>query len=131
MKKIFILIIVIYSGQLFAQSNLGFYQMSGALPQGANYNPAYFPDARVYVSLPGISGVDMTMNNSFSLSDIFTETGDSTLIDINKFLGTQQEDKSFFNTDIRITNLMIGFRVGSIFWELNKKINPFLILTSE
>ncbi|XOV95086.1 MAG: DUF5723 family protein [Bacteroidota bacterium] len=112
MKKILIIALVILSGELFAQSNLGFFHMGGALPQGANYNPAYFPDARVYVSLPGISGIDLSVNNSFGISDILTETGDSTLIDINKFLGTQQKDKSFFNMNLAITDLMIGFRIG-------------------
>ncbi len=112
MKKIIYIALIVFSGQVFSQSNLGFYHMGRALPQGANYNPAYFPDARVYVSLPGISGVDFSMNNSFGIADVLTETGDSTLIDIDKFLGTQQENKSFFNADLRITNLMIGFRVG-------------------
>lgn len=112
-KKVIYFALIVLSGSVFAQSNLGFYQMGNALPQGGNYNPAFFPDARVYVSLPAISGIDFSMNNSFGISDVFTETGDSTLVDINKFLDSQEEGDSFFSTDLRITNLMVGFRVGS------------------
>lgn len=94
-----------------AQFNLNFYQMQGATPQNTNYNPAVFPKAKVFVSLPGISGIDLSVNNSFGMLDILTETGDSTLIDIDRFLA-DQKDGAYFNATASITDLMIGFRTG-------------------
>ncbi len=111
-KRIILILLIVASGELVAQNNLSFYHMGKGIPQGSNYNPAYFPDARVFVSLPGISGIDLSVNNSFSISDIFTQTGDSTLIDVGRFLGTQQKKRSFLNVDLDVTDLMIGFRVG-------------------
>ncbi len=113
MKNILALfIIIMFSVQLNAQSNLGFFHMSNGLPQGTNYNPSYFPESRAYLSLPVISGIDLSLNNSFGISDVFTETGDSTLIDINKFLGSQQKKNSFLNVNLGITDFMLGFRIG-------------------
>lgn len=95
----------------FGQFNLNFYQMQGATPQNTNYNPAVFPKAKSFVSLPGISGIDLSVNNSFGMMDVLTETGDSTLIDINRFLLNQKEG-AYFNAMANITDLMVGFRTG-------------------
>lgn len=110
--KAFITILFVGIASLsYGQFNLNFYQMQGATPQNTNYNPAVFPKAKVFVSLPGISGIDLSFNNSFGISDVFTETGDSTLIDINRFL-LNQKDGAYLNTTANITDLMIGFRTG-------------------
>ncbi|MEQ8472305.1 MAG: DUF5723 family protein [Marinoscillum sp.] len=112
MRKYLILTLLIGATTLvFGQFNLNFYQMNTATPQGNNYNAASFPNARAFVSLPLISGVDLSVNNSFGLSDIFTETGDSSLIDVDRFL-LEQGDGAYFNTQLTITDLMIGFRTG-------------------
>lgn len=95
----------------FGQFNLNFYQLQGATPQNNNYNPAVFPKAKSFVSLPGMSGIDMSLNNSFKVSDLFTKTGDSTLVNINRFLKNKKEG-AYLNTSLTVTDLMIGFRTG-------------------
>ncbi|MBR09867.1 MAG: hypothetical protein CMP48_19545 [Rickettsiales bacterium] len=111
MKSILTILFVSIATVSFGQFNLNFYQMQGATPQNMNYNPAIFPKAKAFVSLPGMSGIDISVNNSFGVSDIFTETGDSTLIDINRFLSNQKEG-AYLNTNMNITDLMFGFRTG-------------------
>ena len=111
MKSILTILFVSIATVSFGQFNLNFYQMQGATPQNMNYNPAIFPKAKAFVSLPGMSGIDISVNNSFGVSDIFTETGDSTLIDINRFLSNQKEG-AYLNTSMNITDLMFGFRTG-------------------
>ncbi|MEQ9305477.1 MAG: DUF5723 family protein, partial [Marinoscillum sp.] len=112
MRKYLILIYLVGATNLvFGQFNLNFYQMTNATPQSNNYNAASFPNARAFVGLPVLSGLDLSVNNSFGLSDVFTNTGDSTLIDVDKLL-TGQEDGAYFNTMINITDLMVGFRTG-------------------
>lgn len=95
----------------YGQSNLGFFHMQNRMPQNSNYNASYFPDAKVYVSLPVISGIDLTVNNSFGMKDLFTETGDSTLLDIDRFL-SEQNKNPYLNVGLGITNFMVGVRLG-------------------
>lgn len=115
MKKSLILILVaIVAQQGLAQSNIGFFQMRNATPQNMNYNAAVFPESKVFVSLPGISGIDLSVNNSFGLLDIMTPTGDSTLIDIDRFL-LSQNDRPYVNVMFGMTDLMVGWRMKSSF----------------
>lgn len=112
MKRLIIatfITITAYSG--FGQSNLSFFHMQNSIPQVSNYNASYFPNSKVYVSLPALSGIDFTVNNAFGINDIFTETGDSTLVDINRFLGSRKKS-TFLNVGLGITDLMVGVRLG-------------------
>lgn len=111
MRTYLTLIFLVVVSTAFGQFNLNFYQMGAATPQNNNYNAAVFPKAKAFVSLPVISGIDMSINNSFGISDVFTKTGDSTLIDINRFL-LNQKDGAYFNAQVGITDLMFGFRTG-------------------
>lgn len=111
MKNFIAIILFAIAGSAFGQFNLSFYQMGNAAPQNMNYNAAAFPKSRMFVSLPGLAGVDLSVNNSFGMTDVLTTTGDSTLLDINKFLSNQKEG-AFFNTTMVIPELMIGFRTG-------------------
>ncbi len=104
-----VLLLIVTLG--YGQFNLNFYQMQGATPQNMNYNPAIFPKAKVFVCLPGLSGVDLSVNNSFGVLDLFTPTGDSSLVDINRFLSNRKK-KAYLNTSMSITDLMVGFRMG-------------------
>ncbi len=61
----------------YSQFNLSFYQMGAATPQHNNYNASAFPKPSFF-KLPWYLRFDLSVNNSFSLSDVFTETGDST-----------------------------------------------------
>ncbi len=111
MKSILTILFVAIASVSFGQFNINFYQMQGATPQNMNYNPAIFPKAQTFVSLPVMSGIDLTVNNSFGMSDVFVKTGDSTLLDVNKFLLNEKEG-AFFNTTANITDMMVGVRLN-------------------
>lgn len=97
--------------QVISQSNLGFFHLKNATPQNTNYNAAVFPKSRVFVSLPGLSGLNLSLNNSFGLSDAFTTTGDSTLFDVDRLL-SNQKDNAFLNASMTLTDFMVGVRIN-------------------
>ncbi|MFY0608639.1 MAG: conjugal transfer protein TraF [Cyclobacteriaceae bacterium] len=111
MKKLLYISLLAIANLSFGQFNLSFYQMGGATPQHNNYNAAAFPKSRSFVSFPVISGIDMSVNNSFGMTDILTTTGDSTLIDVNRFLAEQKEG-AYMNMLFTPTIFMAGFRTG-------------------
>lgn len=99
------------SAVAYGQGNMTFFHMQNRMPQSSNYNAAYFPDAKVYVSLPAMSGIDITVNNSFGMNDILTRTGDSTLVDIDRFL-SEQNKNPFVKVGFGMTDFMLGVRLG-------------------
>lgn len=110
--RIFIFIAALFlSAATFGQSNISFFHMQNRMPQNSNYNASYFPDAKVYVSLPVISGIDINVNNSFGINDVLTPTGDSTLIDIDRLL-REQNKRPYLNVGFGLTDFMLGVRLG-------------------
>ena len=54
---------------IFAQTGQTVYYMN--LPQRMDLNPAFTPGNRIYVELPVISGINLSLgNNFFRLSDV-------------------------------------------------------------
>ncbi len=118
MRKIYINIIVLFIGlgSLKAQSDLSFYHLGKEVPQGNHMNPAFFPDAKFYVSLPGISGVQFGINNSFGYEDVFTKISDpnpdyEVLLDVEKLLG-KLENGDFLEMNTNVSLFQFGLRVG-------------------
>jgi len=111
MKKVLFIILIAIANLGYGQFDLSFYQMGAATPQSNNYNAAFFPKSRVFVSIPGLSGIGLSVHNSFGMTDILTRTGDSTLVDVNRFLANQKNN-AYFNTTFSLTDLMVGFRTG-------------------
>ena len=99
MKKIitfcFILFILIFKSA--GQSDLTFYHLNDATPQSSMHNPTFFPDAKFYFSLPGLSGLNVKMNNAFSYNQLMVpvEGTDSMKVDINRVLEDLREGDNF------------------------------------
>ena len=71
-KLILSVIFTLIAADISAQNSQVLYFMD--LPQNHLVNPAFRPSNRIYVGLPGISGVDVTVkNNIFSFSDFLPE----------------------------------------------------------
>ncbi len=111
MKKFLYITLFAIANLSFGQYDLSFYQMGNATPQHNNYNAAVFPKGKAFFSLPVISGVNTSVSLGFGMNDILTKTGDSTLVDIDKFLAEQTEG-TFMNYSFNPTIFMMGFRVG-------------------
>jgi len=56
----------------FAQYGTSFYHLGNATMQSTEYNPAYFPEGKFFLKLPGAS-MNLYLNNAFSYSDLFTK----------------------------------------------------------
>ena len=128
MKRIFyILILSTVLSNAFAQNDLPFYHMGNATPQGNHLNPAFFPESKVYVSLPALSGINMSVNNGFSYSDaLFDVPGeDSVRLDVDNLLAKMRGGSSL-NFNANISWLQVGVRLkdyGAITFFANERVN--------
>lgn len=114
MKRVLsILILIVCAGPSWGQSGLAFYHMGSVTPQSNQMNPVFFPDAKVYVSLPGISGVSFNLNNAFAYSDILTEipNDDHVLFNVDNLLSKIGKG-DFLNMNMDVSLFQFGLRLG-------------------
>ena len=114
-----------------AQNDLTFYHFGKATPQGNHLNPSYFPDSKVYVSLPGLSGINMSVNNSFSYRDILIEAdgGDSLKLDVDNLLSKLKKGNAL-NVSANISLFQFGIRLrdyGAITIFANERVSAGMI----
>lgn len=95
----------------FAQYGTSFYHLGNATMQSTDYNPAYFPEGKFFLKLPG-PGQNLYLNNSFSYSDLFTKQNDSTLaVNANDLISGF--NKNFYLTGDNSASLFhIGYQFG-------------------
>jgi hypothetical protein len=68
----------------YGQENILYFL--GNTPQSNHINPAHFTDrSKVVINLPLLSGFDISLNNSFSFSDLVTIDNKTLKIDLNDF----------------------------------------------
>ncbi|NLN30618.1 MAG: hypothetical protein GX158_05180, partial [Bacteroidales bacterium] len=126
-----ILTMVLASSWLYSQNSQTMYYMN--LPQNHLLNPAVQPSGRLYIGLPGISGVSADFsNNFFNYRDIFSlnSTGDSTIslghpgFDAGNFIGGLRERN---NIELRSSVQLFGLGIGVgpdlyVFLDINERI---------
>ncbi|MEQ6121946.1 DUF5723 family protein [Reichenbachiella sp. MALMAid0571] len=108
-----------------AQNDLTFYHMGKATPQANHLNPSFFPDSKVYVSLPAISGINLSLNNSFSYNDVIVDVPgeDSVKLDIDNLLSKLKKGNNL-NFSTTISLLQVGVRLkdyGAITFFANER----------
>ena len=115
-----------------AQNSQVLYYMN--LPQNHFLNPAMRPSNSVYIGLPGISGVDVNVNNNFfNFSDIFTKSGpgDSVIsifhpdYNVSEFM-TKIRDINNLEPRTSVQLFGLGFSAGRdlyIFLDINERID--------
>ena len=95
----------------FAQYGTSFYHLGNATMQSTDYNPAYFPEGKFFLKLPG-PGMSLYLNNAFSYSDLFTKQDNGDLA-INANDVIDGFGKSFNTTgDITANIFHIGYQFG-------------------
>lgn len=127
-----ILILMLTMVDMEAQNSQVLYYMN--LPQNHFLNPAIRPSNSVYIGLPGISGIDLNINNNFfNFSDIFSlnEAGDSTIsflhpeYDITEF--TQKiKDINDLEPRASVQLFGLGFSAGRdlyVFLDINERVD--------
>jgi len=95
----------------FAQYGTSFYHLGNATMQSTDYNPAYFPEGKFFLKLPG-PGMNLYLNNAFSYSDVITKQDNGDLaINANDLI--DGFGKSFHITGDITSNLFhIGYQFG-------------------
>ena len=116
MKKIvFFSLLSIGSFISKAQSDLTLYNMQ-PIPQRISVNPAFTPDCKWYLGMPGLSSVDFNFNsNAFQFKEISTSlvpsrTSGKYTVDVTK-LSDVLNNGAFVNLGVDVELLNFGFRV--------------------
>lgn len=112
------------------------------LPQNHFMNPALRPSNKIYVGLPGISGINISSNNNYlNFSDVILkgEIKDSLITflhpdyDPAKFLA-KIKDINSIGTEAMVQLLGVGFSVGRdgyVFIDVNERVQSDLVLPGD
>ena len=134
---IIVLISAIIFSDAYAQNSQTLYFMN--LPQNHMLNPALRPSNSLYIGLPGISGINLNINNNFvNFSDIFMngQPSDSVITflhpknNANDFL-TKIKDKNSLEPQLSVQLFGLGFSVGKgsyVFLDINERFEGNMVL---
>lgn len=129
MKRILLIVCAIISfiSIVSAQDGNNTSYFLSNLPQRYRLNPAYQPEYKVFVGLPGLSGISVNyLNSSFTPEDMLYKRDDSVYMDINKFYKSlHKRNYIYFNNENSI--LSIGVKAKSWYGTLDiTQKNDFL-----
>jgi hypothetical protein len=125
---------------LSGQTSQVLYYMN--LPQNHLMNPALRPSNSVYIGLPALSGINITVNNNFvNFSDLFMKDQSSDSIitflhpdfNIDKFVGGLN-DKNSFSPQASIQLLGLGFATangGYFSLDINERVEGNIVLPGD
>lgn len=111
MKKIIIALLILTSGAVYAQQDLTLYNMR-YLQQASFTNPAFFPECKVNVGIPMLSGGQFRVGNSGFVYKDFVElgSGDSLRLTPVNALRSMKE-LNYFEQELRTDIIHFGFRL--------------------
>lgn len=129
MKRILLIVCAIISfvGVVKAQDGNNTSYFLSNLPQRYRLNPAYQPEYKVFIGLPGLSGISLNyLNSSFTVEDMLYKRDDSVYMDINKFYKSlHKRNYMYFNNENSI--LSIGVKAKKWYGTLDiTQRNDFL-----
>jgi hypothetical protein len=139
-KYILMVVLAVLIADASAQNSQVLYYMN--IPQNHLANPALRPSNSVYIGLPGLSGINLNVNNNFvNFSDVFLkgQPKDSIITflhpdyDVNKFLD-KIKDKNFFEPEFTIPLFGVGFSVGRsgyVFLDINERVAGNVVLPGD
>jgi len=140
LKYTLFLLLTIIIADVSAQNSQVLYYMN--LPQNHLLNPALRPSNSVYIGLPGVSGINININNNFvNFSDVFMKGGSSDSIisflhpdyDIDKFL-SKIKDRNSLEPQATVQLFGLGFSVGKsgyIFLDINERIEGNVVIPGD
>ena len=111
MKKIIIALLVFASGAVYAQQDLTLYNMR-YLHQASFTNPAFFPECKVNVGIPALSGTHIRLGNSGFVYKDFVELQSDKSLTLTpiKALGAMK-DLNYLDQEFRSDIIHFGFRL--------------------
>lgn len=129
MKRVLLFAIAIFSFGMCANAqdgnNTSYFLQN--LPQQYRLNPAYQPEYKVFIGLPGLSGISVNyLNSSFTVEDMLYKKQDSVYMDIDKFYKSlHKRNYIYFNNENSI--LSVGVKAKSWYGTLDiTQKNDFL-----
>lgn len=96
---------------LFSQTSVSFYHLGNTTFQNSSLNPAWIPDAKLFIGLPGLSGVHLHANNKLSYNDLFTKETDQITLDVDKALSKLQ-DQNLTSVQANVNLFHLGYKFG-------------------
>lgn len=120
MKKIFLIIILLFCFLgIHAQKNMTLYNMRG-LPQAVYVNPSFMPKARLYLSLPiGMQNFSVS-NTGFVYDDLIKKSSDGKNIFNSEKLLKALNDRNIFSLDGQ--QELVGFGVKFLGFYLSANV---------
>lgn len=94
------------------QTSLSFYHLGNATYQNSSLNPAWIPEGKVFIGLPGLSGIHLHVNNKLSYNDLFTKENNQVILDIDKGL-TNLQAQNLISLQTNVSLLHIGYKFNN------------------
>jgi hypothetical protein len=139
-KYLLISFLVIIFAEASAQNSQVLYNMN--LPQNHLLNPALRPSNKVYIGLPGLSGINININNNFvNFSDVFMKGQQSDSVisilhsgyNVDNFLDKIKK-KNSIEPQISVQLFGLGFTVGKdiyVFLDINERVEGNFVLPGD
>ncbi len=106
MRKIYLILAVLFASTAFGQTSLSFYHLGDATFQNSTLNPAYSPDARIFFGLPVLSGIHIHANNKFSYNQAIKKEAGNNVVSVTSLLGDLQNNNlSSVNANIDLFHI--------------------------
>ncbi|WMN07988.1 DUF5723 family protein [Marivirga arenosa] len=108
LQYIILIVLLITSGSVFAQSDMISYGLNKTLPQANNLNPAVLPDYKFSFGLPGLSGFHLNLGQNFTNLDLLTSTDAEGNIDTERILNRlRRNNRISVNNTVNVLHLGI------------------------
>lgn len=96
---------------LFSQTSVSFYHLGNTTYQNSALNPAWIPNAKLFIGLPALSGVHLHVNNKLSYNDVFTKETSQVTLDVDKVISNLQ-DQNMSSIQANINLFHLGYTFG-------------------
>lgn len=139
-KYILILLMAMIVVSVSAQNSQVLYNMN--IPQNHLLNPALRPSNSLYIGLPGVSGINLNINNNFiNFSDVIMkgQSSDSLITflhpdyNVNDFL-SKIKDKNSIEPEATVQLFGLGFSVGPksyVFLDINERVQGNVVIPGD
>lgn len=104
-----IIYLIIFSLHASAQNSVSFYHLGSTTYQHTNFNPSWVPEGKIFIGLPGISGIHMNANNKLSYNQLFTKESGQVILDVDKALSNLQ-NQNMVTTSVGVSLFHFGIR---------------------
>lgn len=112
---------------------MGFYSLKDRVPQTSMLNPAFFPDAKVVVSFPGLGSTNLFLDaDRFSFNRIFEREGDSLRFNADNFINKlQNQNRLGIGVDINLLFVGVQAKDNYFTFSAGTRFNSNLLISKK